>query len=118
MQSGASSQHPASPYRSYEPVAIALLGLVAQEPKHAFTLGRALLARGFKFADHSLVYRRLHDLERRQLVSSSWDMPSSGPARRVYEITDSGWELLASATAANQQEEEIQKRESGAKDST
>ena len=44
--------------------------------------------------DVGLVYRTLRDLERAQLVSSSWSDESSGPRRRAYQLTEQGFEAL------------------------
>ncbi len=44
--------------------------------------------------DVGLVYRTLRDLERAQLVSSSWSDESSGPRRRAYQLTTQGFEAL------------------------
>ena len=35
-------------------------------------------------------YRTLRQMEKDGMVSSSWDTSESGPARRVYSITDAG----------------------------
>ena len=40
------------------------------------------------------VYRILRDLEKEGGVVSSWDTSGSGPARRHYELTEAGTELL------------------------
>ena len=41
------------------------------------------------------LYRALRRLEEEGLVRSEWDADAPGPARRVYELTDAGRELLA-----------------------
>ena len=40
------------------------------------------------------LYRALRRLEEEGLVRSEWDAAAPGPARRVYELTDAGRELL------------------------
>ena len=40
------------------------------------------------------LYRTLRGLEEEGLVRSSWDISKTGPARRVYELTDLGLEGL------------------------
>lgn len=45
-------------------------------------------------ADPGLLYRTLRGFEEEGLVRSSWDTAGSGPARRVYVITDLGREHL------------------------
>ena len=44
--------------------------------------------------DVGLVYRTLRDLERAELVNSSWSDESSGPRRRAYQLTAQGYEAL------------------------
>ncbi len=45
--------------------------------------------------DAAAVYRVLRDLEEQGCVVSSWSTEGSGPARRVYQITDVGRQRLA-----------------------
>ncbi|MCR4391601.1 MAG: helix-turn-helix transcriptional regulator [Candidatus Acetothermia bacterium] len=45
-------------------------------------------------ADPGFLYRTLRGFEEEGLVRSSWDTAGSGPARRVYAITDLGREHL------------------------
>ncbi len=40
--------------------------------------------------DSGAVYRTLRDLEHKLCVKSSWDVEESGPAKRVYSITEQG----------------------------
>ena len=40
------------------------------------------------------VYRCLREAEGNGYVTSTWEPGESGPARRVYEITESGWKRL------------------------
>lgn len=44
--------------------------------------------------DSAAVYRTLQQLERDAEVSSMWDTSKSGPARKMYRLTDAGWEKL------------------------
>ena len=41
-----------------------------------------------------IVYTMLRRMEKDNLVVSSWDIKSSGPAKRVYKITEEGLEYL------------------------
>ena len=45
--------------------------------------------------DLSTVYRMLRGLEEREFVTSQWDTGNTGPARRVYQITEDGDRYLA-----------------------
>lgn len=72
-----------------------LLLQLAATPAH----GYELLERMTDSVDESAVdpgflYRTLRGFEEEGLVRSSWDTAGTGPARRVYEITDLGREYL------------------------
>jgi len=45
--------------------------------------------------DPTGVYRGLSAMERRGLVTSSWDTSEHGPARKIYELTPQGHKCLA-----------------------
>lgn len=62
---------------------------------YGYELVRQLTLFGFGAIDPANVYRALRDLERDGYVTSAWDTTvTSGPARRVYTITDAGIEAL------------------------
>lgn len=44
--------------------------------------------------DTGALYRSLQQLENDGSVSSAWDTTESGPARKIYRITQSGWNEL------------------------
>ncbi len=46
-------------------------------------------------APPGMIYRHLRQLEEEGLVSSEWQTEGSGPAKRVYQITPEGKEVLA-----------------------
>ncbi|MBW1779750.1 MAG: helix-turn-helix transcriptional regulator [Deltaproteobacteria bacterium] len=46
-------------------------------------------------APPGMIYRHLRQLEEDGLVRSEWETKESGPAKRVYQITDDGKEILA-----------------------
>ncbi|MBC7248702.1 MAG: helix-turn-helix transcriptional regulator [Anaerolineae bacterium] len=72
-----------------------LLLLLAQKPAHGYELMERLGQDDeTPGADPGLLYRTLRQFEQEGLVRSSWDTEGSGPARRVYEITDEGLEYL------------------------
>ena len=48
-----------------------------------------------KEPDPGAVYRVLRKLESEKFVTSDWQTQESGPAKRVYRITESGIELLS-----------------------
>ena len=49
---------------------------------------------GLTDIDHATLYRELRRLEKEGFVASEWETGGSGPARRVYCITDTGEEML------------------------
>jgi len=71
-----------------------LLLYLAQKPAHGYELMEAL----GRFPDLSIdpggLYRMLRNLEEDGWVKSAWDTRGGGAARRVYELTDQGVDLL------------------------
>ena len=61
---------------------------------HGYKLIQQLTQLGFSSIDQGNVYRLLRQLEKDSLVKSEWDTSSSGPAKRIYSITDAGLEYL------------------------
>jgi len=45
-------------------------------------------------APPGMIYRHLRDLEENGLVSSEWQTEGTGPAKRVYQLTPEGDEVL------------------------
>jgi poly-beta-hydroxybutyrate-responsive repressor len=45
-------------------------------------------------APPGMVYRHLRDLEENGLVTSEWETEGAGPAKRVYQLTSEGGEVL------------------------
>lgn len=68
-----------------------LLRLLAQGDAHAYELGQKLVAEGrTRSVRRGGVYHALRRMESDGLVSSEWDFPDTGPARRVYTLTERG----------------------------
>ena len=44
--------------------------------------------------DATGLYRALKNMEIEGYLQSTWDVEGSGPARRIYTLTESGWECL------------------------
>ncbi|WP_458411983.1 poly-beta-hydroxybutyrate-responsive repressor [Schinkia sp. CFF1] len=61
---------------------------------HGYKLIQQLTQLGFSSIDQGNVYRLLRQLEKDNLVKSEWDTTSSGPAKRIYSITEVGLEYL------------------------
>lgn len=75
--------------------AFLLLELV-RGPSYGRDLIRCLVNYGFRRAttEPGVVYKLLRALEDNGSIRSTWATRESGPARRYYEITESGHELL------------------------
>lgn len=71
----------------------AILTELSEGPLHGYRLLEKLaelrILRGER-PDPAGVYRVLRSLEKSGYVSGEWDLSGSGPARRVYRITDDG----------------------------
>lgn len=80
-----------------------LLLELAKKPAHGYELIERLGQEDSSSPDPGNFYRLLRSLEEDGLVCSTWDTETSGPARRVYELTDQGMEYLhAWAVTINQ----------------
>ena len=44
--------------------------------------------------DTAVIYRTLQQLEQDGEVAFTWDTSKSGPARKVYRLTELGWKKL------------------------
>jgi poly-beta-hydroxybutyrate-responsive repressor len=75
-----------------------LLLLLREEPAHGYDLLQRLKPFGFVRDDPGRLYRALRSLEREGLVRSAWEASTSGPDRRIYELTRAGMEELHLAT--------------------
>lgn len=71
-----------------------LLLELAKKPAHGYELIELLSQEGGAAPDPGNFYRILRGLEEEGLVCSTWDTQNTGPARRVYELTDQGVEFL------------------------
>jgi PadR family transcriptional regulator PadR len=82
--------------RKYLP-AFLLLSLERAGTSYGYELAEMVGERGLT-VDLAAVYRALRTMDRRGLVSASWEPSESGPDRRVYALTDQG--RVAAAAAA------------------
>ncbi len=73
-----------------------LLLLLAQKEAHGYELMESLRATAGaeRLSDPGMLYRALRQLEEQAVVRSAWRTGGAGPARRVYELTPVGHELL------------------------
>ncbi len=79
---------------------IAVLGLVAEKPRHGYELNRAIKEKGIRYwaeIGFSSIYYVLSRLEEKGLVESRIESPGSVPARKVFAVTKRGKEQLKSS---------------------
>jgi poly-beta-hydroxybutyrate-responsive repressor len=67
---------------------------LAKKPAHGYELIERLSKEGGGPPEPGNFYRMLRSLEEDGLVSSTWKTQNTGPARRVYELTDQGLDFL------------------------
>jgi PadR family transcriptional regulator, regulatory protein PadR len=72
-----------------------LLLLLRNWNAHGYQLIQTMTAMGLGLVDPATVYRTLRQLESEGFITSAWDPKASGPARRVYTLTDAGNEYLS-----------------------
>lgn len=70
-----------------------LLLLVLEQPGYGYDLVARLKPLGIN-DDAASVYRALRHLEHDGAVTSSWRTSETGPARRVYQLTEAGEAVL------------------------
>ena len=75
----------------------ALLALLAEGPRHGYDLIASMgqFELGVDALDSGLIYRMLREMEESGWVTSVWEAPGPGPARRVYSLTGIGREAIA-----------------------
>ncbi len=74
------------------PVALAVL---REERSYGYELMEQLAQFGFEEINPGTLYRTLRRMENEGLCESEWETSNSGPACRVYSVTDEGEEYLA-----------------------
>jgi DNA-binding PadR family transcriptional regulator len=72
----------------------ALLLLLAEEPRHGYSLAKGMHALQIGRVDRPSVYRALAQLEADGLIDSAPQAPSAGQSRRVYSLTEPGEHAL------------------------
>ncbi len=106
--------------RMSQPTILAVLAR-SEEPLHGYVIVQRAAASpmfGGKKPDPAGIYRTLKKMEEAGFVTSAWDTPSSGAAKRLFSLTDEGrsalrrWiDALACYTATIQ---ELRKEAAGA----
>ncbi|MEA5090410.1 helix-turn-helix transcriptional regulator [Solidesulfovibrio sp.] len=84
---------PGKPDRYMQP---SILMALLDGSSHGYELLQQIGEYGFLKGDAppGMIYRHLRQMEEEGLVASQWDATGSGPAKRVYAITDEGREVL------------------------
>jgi len=73
-----------------------ILLVLTQGPAHGGAVHAALSKKLPAYnADTGAVYRTLLEMEQNGEIEFTWDTSSSGPARKIYQLTPAGWEKLA-----------------------
>ncbi len=67
---------------------------------HGYEMMQRLAALGFAAIDQSYLYRTLRQLEKDGLVTSTWETVATGPARRLYSLTEAGEAFLKESAQA------------------
>lgn len=71
-----------------------ILLLLSRMPVHGYELMQQLTSLGFLTLDQGNFYRMMRQLEKENYVNSEWDTTSSGPAKRLYSLTEIGEQYL------------------------
>jgi poly-beta-hydroxybutyrate-responsive repressor len=74
-----------------------ILMSLRRKPSYGYEIIQTIQEFGFVEgpAPPGMIYRHLGELEEAGLVQSSWKTENRGPAKRVYELTAEGEEMLA-----------------------
>ncbi|MBA3720194.1 MAG: helix-turn-helix transcriptional regulator [Nocardioidaceae bacterium] len=92
MNAGSAEEVPVGLPRTY--LRPCLLLLLAEGTSHGYELLDQISALGLDRVDPGGLYRCLRAMDEEGLVRSAWEPSTSGPARRIYELTDEGQEWL------------------------
>jgi DNA-binding PadR family transcriptional regulator len=79
---------------------LAILGLVAERPRHGYEIDRVIQVRGMRDwteVGFSSIYYLLKKLERNGKIEGRLEEAERGPARRVYHITPGGQKAFYTA---------------------
>jgi PadR family transcriptional regulator len=80
-----------------------LLLELAKKSAHGYELIERLGQEGSASPDPGNFYRMMRSLEEEGFVCSTWDTQNTGPARRIYELTDQGLDFLHAWTVTIEQ---------------
>ena len=84
-----------------------LLLLLHNWNMHGYQLMQTMTISGLASFDPTTVYRALRRLEEEGLIISGWETGDSGPAKRVYSITEAGEKFLQTWTSVLKQYQDV-----------
>ena len=73
---------------------IAIIDLIKDKPAHGGEIYFAIKEKFKIDAPRGIIYSLLRRMEEDSLIISNWSIQDSGPARRIYHITEDGLEYL------------------------
>jgi len=71
-----------------------ILLLLHTEPTYGYELLNKIRKLGISAEDITLLYRKLHRLERTELVVSYWETEENERPRKIYQLTEKGERYL------------------------
>jgi PadR family transcriptional regulator PadR len=84
-----------------------LLLLLHNWNMHGYQLMQMMTVSGLAAFDPTTVYRALRRLEEEGLIISDWEAGDSGPAKRIYSLTEAGEKFLQTWTSALKQYQDV-----------
>jgi DNA-binding PadR family transcriptional regulator len=75
-------------------LSIAIMNLISRKPMHGGEISQVLKEKFEIGTPRAIIYVVLRKLEGDGLLVSNWDILESGPARRIYHITEEGLQYL------------------------
>ena len=89
------SFHSEAPLRGI--LRIAIIDLIKDKSTHGGEIYQSLKEKFRIDTPRGIIYTLLRRMEGEGLIISNWDIQESGPARRIYRITEDGLEYVKSA---------------------
>jgi PadR family transcriptional regulator PadR len=73
-----------------------ILAVLGSGPLHGYAIAREIERRsnGLLTCQEGILYPALRALERKGLVTAHWETQPSGPARKIYTLTEDGQSAL------------------------
>jgi PadR family transcriptional regulator len=100
QRAGSSTDRESSPaWPPRDMLAPFVLLAVSLQRAHGYVIEDYLRALGLFGITMSTLYRTLRQMEKDGYLESAWEPGPTGPARRVYTITDAGYALLDTSAA-------------------